>query len=212
MQTDLELEPVMEWFVLQALTGQEQKVEKLLKAQSKEQGLDIYIQDVRVPVEKVVKFTEDKSGKKRKTNITKKLYPGYVFINAAVYYKGAKRGERPLNEPVWSFIRGIQGVIGFLGGEQRKPQPLSAEEMTSILGASEAGQEAKVVIPFEVGDEVKIKSGPFVSSTGIVQEIDPEKGELKVNVTIFGRDVLTTVGIYEVEKVIPEETDVAPIM
>ncbi|MBO7224014.1 MAG: hypothetical protein J6V70_07765, partial [Kiritimatiellae bacterium] len=117
MQTDLELEPVVEWFVLQALTGQEQKVEKLLRAQSKEQGLDIYIKDVRVPTEKVVKFTENKDGKKRKTNITKKLFPGYVFINAAVYYKGAKRGERPLNEPVWSFIRSTQGVIGFLGGE-----------------------------------------------------------------------------------------------
>lgn len=212
MQTDLELEPVVEWFVLQALTGQEQKVEKLLRAQSKEQGLDIYIQDVRVPTEKVVKFTENKDGKKRKTNITKKLFPGYVFINAAVYYKGAKRGERPLNEPVWSFIRSTQGVIGFLGGEQRKPQPLSDQEMLSILGASEAGQEAKVVIPFEVNDEVKIKSGPFLSSTGIVQEIDPERGELKVNVTIFGRDVLTTIGIYEVEKVVPEETESAPVI
>lgn len=212
MQTDLELEPVMEWFVLQALTGQEQKVEKLLKAQSKEMGLDIYIQDVRVPVEKVINFVDDKnSGKKRKVNITKKLFPGYVFINAAVYYKGAKRGERPLNEPVWSFIRGIQGVIGFLGGEQRRPQPLSDEEMLSILGASEAGQEAKVVIPFEVGDEVKIKSG-FYSSPGIVQEIDPEKGELKVYVTFLGRNVLATVGINEVEKVIPEETDATPTM
>ncbi|MBO7222950.1 MAG: KOW motif-containing protein, partial [Kiritimatiellae bacterium] len=63
-----------------------------------------------------------------------------------------------------------------------------------------------------VNDEVKIKSGPFLSSTGIVQEIDPERGELKVNVTIFGRDVLTTIGIYEVEKVVPEETESAPII
>lgn len=212
MHTELELEPVMEWFVLQVLTGQEQQVERLLRAQAKEQGLDIYISDVRVPVERVVKYTEGKDGKKRKLNVAKKLYPGYVFINAAVYYKGAKRGERPLNEPVWSFIRGIQGVIGFLGGEQRRPQPLSDEEISSVLGAAEAGQEARVVVPFEVGDVVKIKSGPFLSSTGVVQEIDSEKRELKVDVTIFGRRVLTTVGLYEVEKVTPEETESTPTL
>ena len=200
------------WYVAHTYSGYENKVKASIEKVVENRNLQHLIYDVRVPVERVVKYTEGKDGKKRKLNVAKKLYPGYVFINAAVYYKGAKRGERPLNEPVWSFIRGIQGVIGFLGGEQRRPQPLSDEEISSVLGAAEAGQEARVVVPFEVGDVVKIKSGPFLSSTGVVQEIDSEKRELKVDVTIFGRRVLTTVGLYEVEKVTPEETESTPTL
>ena len=119
------------WFVLQTLTGQEQKVQRLLEAKSKELGLDASIGEVLMPTERV---TSVKMGKK--TTVVKKLFPGYLFIQAAVYEDDGKKR----NEPVWSFIKGIQGVIGFLGGEP--PREMRAAEVDAIRGQV-AGVEEK---------------------------------------------------------------------
>ena len=132
------------WFVLQTLTGQEQKVQRLIDAKSKEEGLAEEIGEVLMPTERV---TSVKMGKK--TTIVKKLFPGYLFIQAAVYQDDRKTR----NEPVWSFIKGIQGVIGFLGGEP--PREMPASEVEAIRGqATELQEKPKPKIIFEPGEMV----------------------------------------------------------
>ena len=105
------------WYVLRTLTGQEQKVQKLLEAAAIEQGLGDCIGEALVPVERVIRV---KNGKK--TSVTRKLFPGYVFLEAALY-----DSEHKIYAPAWSCIRNVQGVIGFLGGDP--PHPLSDKEV-----------------------------------------------------------------------------------
>lgn len=178
------------WYVLQTLTGQEQKVMQLIEAQAKEHGLQSKIGEVLMPTERV---TSVKMGKK--STIVKKLFPGYVFIQAALYEEGGKK----LHEPVWSFIKGIQGVIGFLGGEP--PREMAESEIEAVRSQTTLVQEKpKPKIVFEPGEMVKIVDGPFMSSTGVVEETDPDRGRLKVLVSIFGGNVPVDLEYWQVER------------
>lgn len=182
------------WFVLQTLTGQEQKVQRLLEAKSKELGLDASIGEVLMPTERV---TSVKMGKK--TTVVKKLFPGYLFIQAAVYEDDGKKR----NEPVWSFIKGIQGVIGFLGGEP--PREMRAAEVDAIRGQVAGVEEKpKPKVDFEPGELVRITDGPFMNSTGVVQSIDHDHGRLTVMVTIFGGETPVDLEYWQVEREAPE--------
>lgn len=181
------------WFVLQTLTGQEQKVQRLLEAKSKELGLDASIGEVLMPTERV---TSVKMGKK--TTVVKKLFPGYLFIQAAVYEDDGKKR----NEPVWSFIKGIQGVIGFLGGEP--PREMRAAEVDAIRGQVAGVEEKpKPKVDFEPGELVRITDGPFMNSTGVVQSIDHDHGRLTVMVTIFGGETPVDLEYWQVEREVP---------
>lgn len=183
------------WFVLQTLTGQEQKVQRLIEARSAEEGLADAIGEVLMPTERV---TTVKMGKK--TTRVKKLYPGYLFLQAAVYEEDGKKR----NEAVWSFIKGIQGVIGFLGGEPPREMPLS--EVDAIRGqTAEMLEKPKPKIVFDPGEMVKIIDGPFMSSTGVVQEIDPDRGRLTVMVSIFGGETPVDLEYWQVERDEPAE-------
>ena len=185
------------WFVLQTLTGQEQKVQRLIDAKSKEEGLAEEIGEVLMPTERV---TSVKMGKK--TTIVKKLFPGYLFIQAAVYQDDRKTR----NEPVWSFIKGIQGVIGFLGGEP--PREMPASEVEAIRGqATELQEKPKPKIIFEPGEMVKIIDGPFMSSSGVVQSIDPDHGRLTVMVSIFGGETPVDLEYWQVEREVTAESE-----
>jgi len=186
------------WFVLQTLTGQEQKVQKLIEAKSKEEGLADQIGEVLMPTERV---TSVKMGKK--TTIVKKLFPGYLFIQACVYADDAGKTR---NEPVWSFIKGIQGVIGFLGGEP--PREMPAREVEAIRGqATELQEKPKPKVKFDPGDLVKIIDGPFMSSSGVVQSIDQDHGRLTVMVTIFGGETPVDLEYWQVERDEPAEPE-----
>ena len=181
------------WFVLQTLTGQEQKVQRLLEAKSKELGLDASIGEVLMPTERV---TSVKMGKK--TTVVKKLFPGYLFIQAAVYEDDGKTR----NEPVWSFIKGIQGVIGFLGGEP--PREMRAAEVDAIRGQVAGVEEKpKPKVDFEPGELVRITDGPFMNSSGVVQSIDHDHGRLTVMVTIFGGETPVDLEYWQVEREVP---------
>jgi len=178
-----------EWFVLQTLTGQEQKVRNFIEAEKRLHGLEEHLGEVLMPTEKV---TSVKQGKK--TTITKKLFPGYVFIECALYDE-----DRTVVERVWSFIKGIQGVIGFLGGE--RPVPMREKEVAEIRGvATEAEAKPKPKIVFEPGEMVRINDGPFMSFSGTVEEVDPERGKLKVAVAIFGRSAPVELEYWQVER------------
>ena len=181
------------WFVLQTLTGQEQKVQRLLEAKSKELGLDASIGEVLMPTERV---TSVKMGKK--TTVVKKLFPGYLFIQAAVYEDDGKKR----NEPVWSFIKGIQGVIGFLGGEP--PREMRAAEVDAIRGQVAGVEEKpKPKVDFEPGELARITDGPFMNSSGVVQSIDHDHGRLTVMVTIFGGETPVDLEYWQVEREVP---------
>ena len=179
-----------QWFVLQTLTGQELKVKTSIDAEVKLQGLDDFFGEVLVPTEKVVSVKNNK-----KTTVTKKLFPGYVFIEVALYDE-----EQSVIEMVWSTIRGIQGIIGFLGGD--RPVPMREQEIAEVRGALIRAEEArpKPKVVFQPGEVVKINDGPFMSFSGTVEEVDPERGKLKVSVAIFGRSAPVELEYWQVER------------
>ncbi len=193
-----------QWFALQTLTGQEQKVVRFLESEKKLQGLTDQIGEILMPTEKVqvvrqVKVRDRKTGsvhmENKKAVVVKKLYPGYVFIEAAVY-----DDARRINEHVWSFIRGIQGVIGFVGGDP--PVAMKQSDVDNLKESAEAGAtgKPKPKVDYNPGDKVKITDGPFMSFSGIVQEVDPNQGKLNVLVSIFGRDVQVELEAHQVER------------
>ena len=179
-----------QWFVLHTLTGQEQKVKRYVEAQARLQAMTDYIGEVIIPTEKV---SETKNGVK--TTVTRKFFPGYVLINLSLY-----DDAKQLVEPTWRFLRETPGVIGFVGGE--RPMPLSSTEVDAIVNQVEAKKEkVRPKIAFEPGEMVKITDGPFMNFTGAVDEVDPDRGKLKVSVAIFGRSAPVELEYWQVERV-----------
>jgi len=177
------------WYVLHALSGQEYKVKESIEKRLKVEGVDEYIDQVLIPTEKV---SEVKHGKK--TTTTRKFYPGYVLIHMALYDDEGKLLEKP-----WYFIRNTSGVIGFIGGEQ--PVALQEDEVRVILAqVEEKKQKVKPKVTFEPGETVKITDGPFLNFSGVIEEVDPERGKLKVSVSIFGRTAPVELEFWQVER------------
>ena len=178
-----------EWYTIQTLSGQEQKAEKSLHKRIAEEEMSEYINEVLVPMEKVV---EVRGGKKTVTQ--RKLYPGYIFIDMQLY----DEEQRLLAQP-WDFIRNTQGIIGFLGGERPIATPAAdIDVIKAQVADSEETEKPKV--NFEVGEEVKINDGPFQNYNGAVEEIDAESGKLKVIIDIFGRSTPVELEYWQVEK------------
>jgi len=178
-----------QWFVIHTLSGQEQKVKNTLEKRLKAEEMEEYIQEILVPMEKVV---EIRSGKKSVSN--RKLYPGYIFINMVLLDDQQRIIDRP-----WYFIRETQGIIGFVGGD--RPTPTPTEEIESIKAQiSDAEDAEKPKVDFEVGETIKINDGPFLNFSGVIEEIEPERGKLKVTVNIFGRNTPVELEYWQVEK------------
>jgi transcription termination/antitermination protein NusG len=177
------------WFVIHTLSGQEQKVKESIEKRLKTEEMTTYIQEVLLPIEKVV---EVRGGKK--TVSQRKLHPGYVYINMVLL----DENRRVLPEPYY-FVKETPGAIGFVGGE--RPDMASLEEIEQIkqqISASEEHEKPKV--NFEVSETVKINNGPFLNFSGVIEEIDPERGKLKVTVNIFGRNTPVELEYWQVEK------------
>jgi transcriptional antiterminator NusG len=175
--------------VIHTLSGQEQKVKESIERRLKAEEMEEYIKEVLVPMEKVA---EVRNGKKTVTS--RKLYPGYVFIDIALLDENQKLVERP-----WYFIRDTPGIIGFVGGERPTPTPPEdIESIKSQIAASEDTERPKV--SFDVGETVKINDGPFLNFSGVIEEIDPDKGKLKVTVNVFGRNTPVELEYWKVEK------------
>lgn len=171
------------WYVVQTYTGQEAKVVQYIQEFIDSGDLDNMVSRVLSPTQDVVKI---KNGKKVRTS--RKFFPSYVLI------------EMELGKEAMHFIRNVNGVTGFLGG--RKPQPLREEEVRRILGQTEKGVRQQVSeVPFEVGDAVKIKEGPFKDFDGTVDEVHPEKGKVKVMVSVFGRSTPVEVDFIHVNPI-----------
>ena len=178
-----------QWFVIHTLSGQEQKVKESIEKRLKTEEMGEYIKEVLVPMEKVA---EVRSGKK--TVSTRKLYPGYVFIDMVLLDENNRVIEKP-----WYFIRDTPGIIGFVGGD--RPTPTPAEEIESIKAQmSESEDTEKPKVHFDVGETIKINDGPFLNFSGVIEEIEPERGKLKVTVNIFGRNTPVELEYWQVEK------------
>jgi transcriptional antiterminator NusG len=178
-----------QWFVIHTLSGQEQKVKDSIEKRLKTEEMGEYIKEVLVPMEKVA---EVRSGKKTVT--TRKLYPGYVFINMILLDENQRIVEKP-----WYFIRDTQGIIGFVGGE--RPTPTPGDEIESIkMQISDSEDIEKPKVNFDIGETIKINDGPFLNFSGVIEEIEPERGKLKVTVNIFGRNTPVELEYWQVEK------------
>jgi len=182
--------PKDQWYVVHVLSGQEQKVKSRIERLVESEELGDKIFKVLVPTELV---SEVRAGKK--TEAKKKFFPGYVIINMHLL--------QPNNEVVedtWYFMQELDGAIGFAGAKSQ-PIPMRAKEVASMLSQIEEREgSVRPSIEFEVGDTVKVSDGPFESQNGIVEEIDPEKGKLRVAVTIFGRSTPVELEYWQVEK------------
>ncbi len=191
-----------EWFVLQTLTGQENKVQTSIKARTTMEGMGEYIGQCIIPMEKV---TETKNGKKRTLN--KKVFPGYVLVEMALYGEGMDpaTGRRAVVERTWQFLRETPGVIG--SWLMQRPTPLSQAEVDAILSTKpmQAAEKPRPKVTFNVDDTVKINEGAFMGLTGLVSMVDPDKGKLKVEVSVFSRKVPVDVDYWQVEKVSVED-------
>jgi transcription termination/antitermination protein NusG len=178
-----------QWFVIHTLSGQEQKVKESIEKRLKAEEMGEYIKEVLVPMEKVA---EVRSGKK--TVSTRKLYPGYVFVEMSLLDENNRVIEKP-----WYFIRDTPGIIGFVGGD--RPTPTSAEEIATIKAQiSESEDTERPKVHFDVGETIKINDGPFLNFSGVIEEIEPERGKLKVTVNIFGRNTPVELEYWQVEK------------
>jgi transcription termination/antitermination protein NusG len=178
-----------EWFVLHTLTGQEYKVRDSIQHRLKQEEMEEFVGEVIVPTEKV---SEVKKGVR--STSTRKFFPGYVLVNMALYDE-----KYELRDKAWYFIRETQGIIGFVGGD--RPVPLRQEEVDAILRQVEDKKEkVKPKVTFEPGETVKIIDGPFLNFNGTVEEVDPNRGKLKVSVAIFGRSAPVELEYWQVER------------
>jgi transcriptional antiterminator NusG len=161
------------WYAVQTYSGHENKVQKLIQRRIEEEATGKEareILDVLVPTQEVL---EIRNGKR--VTVTKRLYPGYVLV------------QMVMNERTQHIINNIQGVIKFVGSG-KAPQPLREDEIKKILGVEvETEDEAKEEIPFHSGQVVEVTKGPFTDFSGTVQEVYPDKGKVKVEVSLFGR-------------------------
>ena len=174
------------WYVVRAVSGQEKRVQETVETEVAAAGLQDYVGQVLIPLEKVFTIRNGKKVSKERN-----LFPGYVYIEAALV------GEVP------HIIRNVTNVIGFLGAEKRgEPMPLRQNEVNRILGVVDdmADSEEEINIPYVVGELVKVTDGPFNGFHGNIEEVNEEKKKLKVMVKIFGRKTPVELGYLQVEK------------
>ncbi|MCB0516604.1 MAG: transcription termination/antitermination factor NusG [Bacteroidetes bacterium] len=175
------------WYVLRVVSGKERKLKEYIEQEISRSGWENMLPQVLVPTEKVY---QPKNGKKAFKE--KNLYPGYIFILAE---------EGRVDANVIAALRGISGVIGFLGKEN--PEPLHDDEARRMLRRVDDLQEAdeKLIEPFIINETVKIIDGPFNDFQGTIEEINEDKKKMKVVVKIFGRRTPVEVGFMQVEKI-----------
>jgi transcriptional antiterminator NusG len=179
-----------QWFVVHVLAGQENKVYENLVKRVKTEEMADFIYEVVLPTERV---SEVKRGKKTET--TRKFFPGYLIVNMWLLDDNQQLVDR-----TWYFIKDTPGVIGFAGTKDR-PIPMRQSEVDGLLAQVRGAEEqVKPKISFSPGETVKVADGPFQNQSGVVEEIDPERGKLRVSVSIFGRNTLVDLEYWQVER------------
>jgi transcriptional antiterminator NusG len=173
----------LKWYIVHVYSGFENKVKAALEERISSSTGPQKFGEVVVPTEEIVELVKGK----RKTS-SRKFYPGYILV------------RMELDDETWHIVNDTAKVTGFLGG-RRKPTPLSDEEADQILNRMEAGKlKPQPKYFFESGDEIRVIDGPFTNFNGTVQEVNPEKGKIKVLVSIFGRSTPVELEFVQVQK------------
>ncbi|WP_320815227.1 transcription termination/antitermination protein NusG [Flavobacterium sp.] len=178
---------VKKWYVVRAVSGQENKVKAYIETEIVRLGMEDYISQVLVPTEKVFQIKDGKKIAKEKV-----YFPGYIMIEANL------TGEVP------HIIKSVTSVIGFLGETKGgEPVPLRQSEVNRMLGKVDelSVKIDNVAIPFSIGETVKVVDGPFNGFNGTIEKVNEEKRKLEVMVKIFGRKTPLELSFMQVEKV-----------
>ena len=171
------------WYIVHAYSNFEKKVAESIREQARQRGLEDKFEDILVPTEQVVEIRRG-----RKINSERKFFPGYVLV------------KMDLSDDAWHLVKNTPKVTGFLGSRTR-PSPISDAEAERIMKQTQEGVEhPRPSVLFEVGEPVRVADGPFTSVNGTVEEVDEEKGRVKVSVSIFGRSTPVELEYSQVEK------------
>jgi len=159
------------WYVVHVYSGFEKKIAQQIKEQAAQKGLAEAFDEVLVPAEDV---TEVRRG--QKVSSERKFFPGYVLV------------KMDMSDDAWHLVKDTPKVTGFLGSKNR-PSPITEAEAQRLLSQLKEGVDKprKPAVIFEVGEQVRVADGPFTSFMGSVEEVDEERGRVKVSVSIFGR-------------------------
>jgi len=170
-----------EWYVVHCYSGMETRVKRNLEHRVESMSMENRIFAVVVPTEEQIEL---KDGERRV--VERRVFPGYILV------------QMILDDDSWSVVRNTPGITGFVGIGNR-PTPLSEAEVDRIMSRIEAGQP-RVQVNFKVGDKVRITEGAFADFHGTVEEIDVERGKVRILVSIFGRETPVDVDFLQVEK------------
>jgi transcriptional antiterminator NusG len=180
--------PLKRWYVVHTYSGFENKAKKSLEERIKLEGMSEQFGDILIPTEHVVEMIK---GEKRTTK--RKFFPGYILVQMA------------MNDRSWHLVKSTPKVTGFVGGTQmmepeKIPWITDSEVRRLTAQISEGALKPKPKVQFEVGDNVRVVDGPFSNFNGTVEEVDANKGRVKVLVSIFGRATPVDLDFMQVEK------------
>jgi transcriptional antiterminator NusG len=177
-------DPNRKWFVIHTYSGYENKVKANLEKRINSMGMEGKIFQILVPEEDQIELTKEG---KRKT-VKRKIFPGYVLV------------EMYLDDDSWYVVRNTPGVTGFVSSGNR-PTPLRQEEVEAILKQMGLGEEKPVPkLDVEIGENIRVRSGPFDGFIGVIDEVDHVKGKLRLRVSMFGRETPLELDFNQVEK------------
>jgi transcriptional antiterminator NusG len=160
----------LKWYIIHTYSGFEQKVKNAIMERAKARGLEQFVADVLVPTETVEEMVKGE----RKLS-SRKFYPGYVLVHME------------LNDDTWHLVKDTPKVTGFIGSKD-EPVAIPEEDAAKIIAQMQEGVlRPKPKIKFEQGDKVQVTDGPFTNFTGVVDEVRPDRGRVRVMISVFGR-------------------------
>jgi transcriptional antiterminator NusG len=172
------------WYVVHTYSGFENKAKKSLEDRIRAEGLSDKVEDVFIPMENVVEMVR---GERRTSK--RKFFPGYLLV------------KMELDDQTWHLVKNTPKITGFVGNA-KNPPPVPEPEVKRLLGQIEENEEApRPKVAFQVDDQVRVMDGPFSGFQGVVEEVRPDKGKLKVLLSMFGRDTPVELDFIQVEKI-----------